>query len=254
MTRYIAGPLLAGFLTAGLLAGCGGGNSGEAAAPPAASAPASDTAAASPSASPLPTASDELATVLAALKQTTSEGFAFTFGNPTYSIAGVYDPRNGGMRLGQVPEEITVIGTDVWARVEPTVSLHYSVLKFAPGQHEIGVALPSALLSFLATMPHCMGPAVGASCTGELDLTKVGPAVPPAAAKLAQVLVAMAPAAVARVPVTVRLDAAGRLASVKVVMDVDAGPDEVELTITGPSSASVAKPAGRIVEAPMDAY
>ncbi|GAA2396679.1 hypothetical protein [Dactylosporangium salmoneum] len=92
------------------------------------------------------------------------------------------------------------------------------------------------------------------ACTGELDLSKVGGAVPPGPAKLAEVLVAMAPGVATRVPVTVRFDDGGGLASVKVVMHLDAGPDEAELTVTGPSTASVARPGVRIVEAPMEAY
>ncbi|MGI5240945.1 hypothetical protein [Dactylosporangium sp. CA-139066] len=239
--------LTAAALILALLAGCDDDVTVQPAAAPTTAAATTATA------SPQPTAFDRTADLRAALQKTTAAGFAFTFG----PASGVYDARSGGARMTMGQDELTVIGTDVWARVEPNVWLHLSVLKFAPGQNQLSVAFPMALLAYLAVLPKCVSPAAAAaSCSAELDLTAIAPLVPAGPKKLAEVLATMLPSAEAagHVPVTVTFAAGGGLGAVTVTMAVDAGPSQGTLTVTGPSTAAVAKPTGRIVEAPMDAY
>jgi hypothetical protein len=250
LTRLRTGAVLAGTVFAVLLAGCGSdADTGERAAAPA-SAPVVTTAA--PSAASSSTAVDRTGQVVSAVRAAMTAGFTLTIGSAGDVVTGVYDPGNGGMGLEADQNAIMIIGIDLWAQVESTTYLHYTVLNFKAGQNVLGLAFPPALLQYALLTERCVAPGATAPCAGEFDLDKAAGTGTPASTKLATILRGMSEQS--RVPITVTLDGAGRLASIQVKLKVDKGPDTTTLTITGPSQARVAKPGGRIVEAPPDAY
>jgi hypothetical protein len=203
-------------------------------------------------------AADPTKDLLAALVKSAGQSFTFTLGDSTDSFNGVFDSSNGGIHLADPTDkssEITVIGADSWALVDPDTYAHFDALKFAKGSPLVVLVDPTAAVRWLQSA-HDVKLITPGTYEGSFDLTKVTGA--DAATKHLSEILAQAVGTEGRsLPFTVKVDESGKLASFKTTLPkLDDGKDaEYVFTVTKYGAVTpVKKPTGKIIEAPAEAY